>query len=348
MKNVILSIDVGGTFTRLRIEITKNRIRDFISDEYRQKINSKSKLKKFIKTSLDDIEQGLTPNHCIIGFAGAVIDHRKVEITNWKNRPTVTINDLIKWGFPKNNTLMLNDMELAAYGILDMIDNGEINSDKCEVIYKPEKQTKNRLKNKLIIAPGTGFGTASILEFSSQTGDAKRMVLSSEIQHIQVPVIDDRHAEIIKTMNAMNRQKSYLNYEDFVSGSGLKNIYLALYQMCGTKTLKYVNAVDIAESAVNENDELAIEALDLFYKLTGRLIQAMALMIQPYGGIYLCGSSTINNAKFIKQSKLIDELHNCLIRKQLLAQFPVYIIKKSDINLVGGLWAGKKVFQDAI
>ena len=125
-------------------------------------------------------------------------------------------------------------------------------------------------------------------------------------------------------------------------GKGLCETYEAILKLEGIEQ-KEKDTQMIADSAVGGSDKYAIEALDIFYRCVGRIIQAMALMSQPYGGIYLCGASTINNAKFIQQSGLIEELHNCQIRQQLLTQFPVYIITKSDINITGGLWACRRV-----
>ena len=338
MKKVNLSIDVGGTHTRLRVEIIENGKITFTSQEYIQKINSKAELKNFIKSSLYDIDPSLRPTHCVIGFAGAVIEHRKVEITNWKKKPTIILEDLIEWGLPKNKTIMVNDMELAGYGILDMEEKNERNSDQFEILYKPDFPAKNRINNKLVIAPGTGFGTASIIELVTHSGKRVKDVLSSEIQHIQIPPMDDKHAEIISIILSNKPEKNFLNFEDFVSGKGLRETYEAILELDGIDQ-KEKNAKQIAKSAVNRNDKYAIEALNIFYRCVGRIIQAMSLMIQPYGGIYICGASTINNAKFIHQSGLIEELHNCSIRQQLLIQFPVYIITKSDINIAGGLWA---------
>ncbi|MCK5051351.1 MAG: glucokinase [Candidatus Cloacimonetes bacterium] len=343
MKNLNISIDVGGTHTRLRAEIIENEKNDLLSKEFIQKINSKEELRSFIKASLNDIDPDIKPTHGVIGFAGAIIDHRKVEITNWKNIPTIILEDLIELGFPESNTIMVNDMEMAGYGILEMEEKGELDSDKCQILYKPDFSAKNRINNKLVIAPGTGFGTASIIEFTTHSGEQVRDVLSSEIQHIQVPYLDDRHAKIVSIILSNKPERSFLNFEDFVSGKGLCKTYDAILKLDGVVQKKEKEASEIARSAVSGSDKYAVEALNIFYRSVGRIIQAMALMIQPYGGIYLCGASTINNAKFIHQSGLMKEFHNCLIRQQLLTQFPVYLIKKPDINIAGGLWACRSI-----
>jgi len=343
MKDLNISIDVGGTHTRIRAEIIEGNKIIHTSREYKQRINSKIELEKFIKFTVNDIKSNLKLNKCVIGFAGAVIDHREVTITNWKNQPTINLNDIKEWGFPKNRTNMVNDMELAGYGILDMEEKKDLNSGQCEILYKPDIPAKNRINNKLVIAPGTGFGTASIIEFTAHTGVKVKDVLSSEIQHIQIPAFDERHAEIIEIFLLKKTDRSFLNYEDLVSGKGLEDTYKAIQQIDGIKKDVDINASKIADLAVKDVDNSAIEALDFFYRCTGRIIQAMALMLQPYGGIYLCGASTINNASFIQKSKLIEEFHNCKIRHQLLFQFPVYIITKPDINMAGGLWACRNI-----
>jgi len=343
MKNLNISIDVGGTHTRIRADIIESNEIINTSREYKQKINSKIELEKFIKFTLNEINSNLKPHKCVIGFAGAVIDHREVTITNWKNQPTIDLGNIKEWGFPENGTIMVNDMELAGYGILDMEESNEKNSSQCEILFKPNIPAKNRINNKLIIAPGTGFGTASIIEFTSHTGVRVKDVLSSEIQHIQMPAFEERHVKIIEIILSKKTDRSFLNYEDIVSGKGLEDTYKAIQKIDGIINDVDRSASKIADLAVKGVDNSAIEALDLFYRCTGRIMQAMALMIQPYGGIYLCGASTINNASFILKSKLIEEFHNCLIRQQLLVQFPVYIFTKPDINIAGGLWACRNI-----
>jgi len=220
------------------------------------------------------------------------------------------MEDLMKWGLPENNTIMVNDMELAGYGILDMEEKDKMESDQCETLYKPDFTTNNRINNKLVIAPGTGFGTASIIEFTTHSGEQVKDVLSSEIQHIQVPPLDDRHANIIEIILSEKPERTFLNFEDFVSGKGLLETYEAILKLNGIERTEK-DAKQIARSAVDGKDKSAIEALNIFYRCVGRIIQAMTLMMQPYGGIYLCGASTINNKKFIHQSRIIEELHNC-------------------------------------
>jgi glucokinase len=338
MKQLILSIDVGGTHSRLQGQICENGQVISTSALYKRIIDSRHSLRKFIHESITDFTD-LSPEKCVIGFAGAVIERRKVAMTNWKDRPEITIDDLKKWRLPAD-TFMVNDMELAAYGILAMKETGDIAQD-CDILYMPEKISSKYPQNMLVIAPGTGFGTSSIVETVTPAGERLHQVISSELQHIQIPALDETHARMIQIIFGKKENRYYLNYEDFVSGYGLEDSYNALLRLNGRKPHDRT-AAEIAAEAIGGTNETAIQALNYFYRITGRLIQAMCLVIQPYGGVFLCGASTARNADFIFQSDLLAEVHKSMVRKELLEQFPLYIVSRENINIEGGLWACKK------
>jgi glucokinase len=340
MKKLNISIDVGGTNSRLKCEIVENEKVISTSREYSKIVGSKAALGKFIQASIKNFSD-LKPDKCVAGFAGAIIDRKEVAITNWQDRPVISLNDMFQWGLPEN-TFMVNDMELASYGLLDMRDNDLIPSEICKVLYMPEDLSRKYADNMLLIAPGTGFGTGSIVEVKTKSKERIYEVISSEIQHIQIPPLDETHEKMIQLIFGKKENRNFLNYEDFVSGQGLEDSYSALLRLNGRKPSEK-NAGEIAQSALNKTDETAMKALDYFYRITGRLVQAMSLMVQPYGGVFLCGANTEKNADFIPNSGFLYEMHNCLVRKQLLEQYPVYIVAKPDINIAGGLWACRNV-----
>ncbi|MCF7794010.1 MAG: glucokinase [Candidatus Cloacimonetes bacterium] len=341
MKKLNISIDVGGTHSRLQCQIEQEGNILETSCHNKQTIKSKPALEKFITQSVASFSDQ-KPNSCVIGFAGAVIDRNYVKITNWKDKPQITRDDLLDWGMPEN-TFMVNDMELAAYGLLAMKEADEIPSEECKILYMPENLSQQYAQNMLVIAPGTGFGTGSIVETPTASGESFQQVISSEVQHVQIPPLDETHAKMIQIILGKKEDRYYLNYEDFVSGYGLEDTYNALLRLNGKKPNKKT-AADIAREAVAGSDEIAMQTLDYFYRITGRLIQTMSLVIQPYGGIFLCGTSTVRNAEFIAKSGLLEEVHKSMVRKELLEQFPIFIVTRENINIEGGLWAGSKLF----
>jgi glucokinase len=340
MEKLYVSIDIGGTHSRLQCEIIGADQVIQKSNEYKSIIGDKRALEIFIQNSIKDFTD-LKPDKCVTGFAGAVIDRKEVAMTNWLNRPVISKIDLIKWGLPES-TFMVNDMELAGYGLLDMEAKNQIPSEYCKTLFMPENYSQKYSKHKLVIAPGTGFGTGCVIETKTQSGEMFYDVISSEVQHIQIPPFDEKHAEIMKMIFAKKKDRLYLNHEDFVSGEGLEDTYSALQKIGGLE-IDNKNAAEIANLALQNKDDLAVEALNYFYRVVGRIVQAMCLVVQPYGGVFLCGASTEKNVDFIPQSDFLKELHNSLIRQEMLEQYPVYIVTKSDINVAGGLWACREI-----
>lgn len=203
MKKLNISIDVGGTHSRLQCKLFENDKSYETSCEYKKTVGSKPDLEKFIRQSVANFSDQ-KPESCVIGFAGAVIDRSYVAITNWKDRPTITRDDLLNWGMPQN-TFMVNDMELAAYGLLGMKEAGEIPSEDCEILFMPENLSQQYAQNMLVIAPGTGFGTGSIIETPTASGESFQQVISSEVQHVQIAPLDETHAKMIQIIHGKKK-----------------------------------------------------------------------------------------------------------------------------------------------
>ncbi|MBC8485862.1 MAG: ROK family protein, partial [Bacteroidetes bacterium] len=318
----------------LQFELVKNGQQIETSEIFKAKIDSKQKLQEFIRNSINGQKQ--LPDKCTIGFAGIVLNKNKVNLTRWQNSSKITLQDLYDCGLPENKTLMLNDMELAAYGFLSL----EKSEYKFKKLYEPsiKAQTEQDHSRSVLLAPGTGFGTTGVITGKTKTGEKYYEVIPSEIQHITVSPLDEKHEELIKWMKNKMKLSNLPSWEDFVSGNGLELTYKGLKELFypNLKIEKF-SAEQIAEKALK--DEICREALDIFYRCAGKLTQAIALFFRPFNGIYLCGSTTTQNAEFIKQSGLMEELQKSTDRATILKLFPVYIIEDEDINIKGGLWA---------
>lgn len=340
----IIAVDVGGTYTRICINFTKNNKLIFPSNHPRiitKKICSKDDLKNFIKETLGPLFKNPCKINCAIDFAGPVFEHSTAKITNWHGSSIVTIEELANWGFPEDHTLILNDMEAAAYGLLSLL---EEKSKSFKNIYTTTNQNISRFSNIILLAPGTGLGTAGIICRKIKNGSSIKLVLPSEIQHSSICPLDDEHEKLIKWFKKNINDGSWPSWEDFVSGNGLINIYKGMQSINNIAPLPKIDAngelsaEKIAENAINHSDPLSEHALDLYYRCVGRMAQTMALFIQPYGGIYLSGSSTNKNKDFIVHSGLINEVHSNKKQKDLLMQFPIYLVQKEELNIKGGLW----------
>jgi glucokinase len=334
-----ISIDVGGTNTRLQFEITQNGKQIETSKIFKARINSKQKLQDFIRNSVKKQKQ--LPDKCTIGFAGIVLNKNEVNLTRWQERTKITLQNLYDCGLPENRTLMVNDMELAGYGFLDLKENG----DQFTNLYEPPVKTQTEPDNSrsVLLAPGTGFGTTGVITGKTKSGEKYYEVIPSEIQHITVSALDEKHEELIKWMKKKMKLSNLPSWEDFVSGNGLELTYQGLIELFYPNMKpEELSAEQIAEKALK--DEICREVLDIFYRCAGKLTQAMALFFRPFNGIFLCGASTIKNSEFIKESGFVEELQKSTDRENILKLFPIYIIEDEDINIKGGLWACRNIF----
>ena len=333
-----ISIDVGGTNTRLQFEITQNGKQIETSEIFKARINSKQKLQDFIRNSIN--KQKKLPDKCTIGFAGIVLNKNEVSLTRWQDVTKITLQDLYNCGLPENKTLMVNDMELAGCDFLNLKESGY----KFTKLYEPpvKAQTKLDHSRSILLAPGTGFGTIGVITGKISSGEKYYEVIPSEVQHITVSALGEKHEKLIKWMKNKMKLSNLPSWEDFVSGSGLELTYQGLIELFYPKMKpEKLSAEQIAEKA--SEDKICTEALDIFYRCAGKLTQAMALFFRPFNGIYLCGSTTAKNAEFIKQSGFLEELQKSMDRAIILKLLPVYIIDDEDINIKGGLWACRNI-----
>ncbi len=322
----ILSVDVGGTKTRALLAAVR-RGRAVPLWEVETVLAGKAALGRFIREVLrEDI-----PAKCAVAFAGPLRGRAEARMTNWTGNPVIRLGDLSAWGLPEKHTLMLNDLEAAACGVL-ALDEGGLAWSSLRALHRPGGARTAGGGNRVVLAPGTGLGTASIV------GGAP---LASEIQHADASPLDDRHAALIARF--AREEGRAPSWEDFVSGRGLVLTYRALRALDGFSADGEALEGGPADPAgavarAAARDPFAHEALDYYYGCAGRAAQLLALAVQPAGGIILCGSTTARNALFIRKSRFLTELHANAAQGPLLRRFPVFLAE-ADLNLRGGLWA---------
>lgn len=347
----IMAIDVGGTNTRIGVAILRNKeilTHPTFSQINSRKVGSKEKLAIFVREFLEKLVRGNRPSRCVIDFAGPLIARKEVQMTNWEGKPSISLEELNDWGLPENYTLMLNDMEAAGYGILNLEAQNAISSSKCINLFHPPDHTEIRGKqgNKILLTPGTGLGTLGIVAVKTRTGDLFEVPIASEVQHSDISPLDDSHERLIQMFRQKKGLSVWPSWEDFASGRGLVSIYEGLYAMSNSNRGQKIRwksdedpAALIAQHAVRQIDPISEKALDLYYRCVGRLAQVMALFLQPYGGIFLAGGTSRRNEQFIRHGRFVDELHANSKHQELLQRFPIYLVMQEELNISGGLWA---------
>lgn len=335
-------MDIGGTHTRAKLvragpDMLKQP--DIIA-ERSANISDKAGLLDFINEILAPQDQVVAS--AVLSFAAPVYEDR-VAMTNWRGRDEISIADLCRLGLPEDRTRLINDMEAAALCLI-AYKTGAVDL-QVECLYAAGEGIKKHFNNAILIMPGTGVGVAGIVLPGERGFPATPAHISCELQHTAAPGMGDAYAGL---MAALQRRldKNILTWEDMVSGKGLENIHHCLRSMAGNDSDpgKDPNAADIAGRAVAGSDELCAAALDFYYHAAGALTQVVALAFQPFAGIYLSGSTTVNNISFIRRSSYIGGLQNNDIRKGLLQSFPVYLVPQY-MNLDGTLYLASRSYS---
>ena len=134
--SMIVGIDVGGTSTRIKLAQenlgTNKMINHYPS--FRYQISSKKKLLNQLSRLFKQKFKDKAISYCSIDFAGPVYHNQKVKMTNWAGQPEITLEDLFQSGLPRNKTLMMNDIKAAAFGIISLAENNQLDSDHCNVL----------------------------------------------------------------------------------------------------------------------------------------------------------------------------------------------------------------------
>jgi glucokinase len=317
---------------------------------FRYQISSKGELLKRLSRLFKQKFKDKIINYCIIDFAGPVYHNQKVRMTNWEDQPEITPEELFESGLPKNNTLMINDIEAAAYGIIALAETNQLDSAHCHALYQsqPVKAPGSPRGNMVLIMPGTGLGTAGIVTLSKKNGKSDYFPLPSEIAHAPASPVNSEHASM---MEWFKQGEFWPTWEDFISGRGLHRIYQGLSQNLSVSQKKDLPdilsdkddpAAEIARAAVRQENEIAERALHLYYSCIGQVAQILALVYQPFGGIFLCGDVVLKDQSFIPGSNLLKNLHQNKKQSELLKEFPVFIVTVKNLNLLGNLWIARK------
>jgi glucokinase len=326
-------MDIGGTHTRCRtIEYSDPALTIPQAIQSRsQRIATRDGLFAFIAELLSSDGLGGRLSSAVLCFAGPVTDHARVNMTNWTGNREIVLRELIACGLPAGNTLLVNDLEAAAYGLLQF-------GPGCEELIPLHTPVTSAAgpAHAVLLMPGTGTGLAAVLAVPD--GAELPLVLPCETQHTPIPALDSYHAALIEEMRIMGKH-TRPTWEDFVSGRGLEAIYQALARLDRSDSTRVSpdsihDAGRIAELAVSGEDELCHNALATFYRCAGALAQVLALTIRPYGGIYLAGNSTRNNISYIPDSPFVTALHDNDRYRNMLETFPVYMVQ-ADLNLDG-------------
>ena len=320
----ILAGDIGGTKTTLavyelrhqqRVEVAKQT---FVSGQHH--------------TFIELVSEFLAPlafkiSAAAFGIAGPVKQQR-CETTNL---PWVIDAHEIAQRFDIATVQLLNDLEAAAYGVLEL-----------EVFHDLNHKAVPQAGHIAVIAAGTGLGEA-ILFFDGQMHHA----MPTEGGHCEFAPQDSLQDQLLVYLRA--RFAGHVSLERILSGDGFGTLYDFL------KSIDYapVNSELEAKMAVGDrnavislaglhgSDVLCEKVMALFCSIYGAEAGNLALKTLPLGGVYIAGGIA-PKIRAALESGLF--MHSFLDKGRLshaIETIPVRIVEDPEAPLLGAAHCAK-------
>ena len=340
-----------------------------IEDEIETLITTKLKtsdyesLEKLLKEYLSTIVDYNYPQIAVIGVPGPVQDNTIMKLPNiphWKSENGDNLGKILNI----KKFLFLNDFACNSYGI-----QTKLKLDEDYIIINEGEPKENGAK--AIIGPGTGLGMGFLIK---NKNDKYYTIGNSEGGHQSFSRKNKKYFELAEFVQKEYDSK-YVTIENICSGQGMVPLYKFLLQKEKEENnLKDINSVDrdknlgervdkfndysdkklrdelsneITQKGVKGECKLSRKVIELFIEIMGDAASDLSLCTMPSNGVYLLGGISVAIEPFIKENKNI--FINSFIDKDhtfLLKSFPVYLVKNSDIGMIGASEAARRIIEE--
>jgi glucokinase len=230
------------------------------------------------------------------------------------------------WSFAKHelcrtvglkDVLVLNDFEALALSLPHLVP---------AELYQIGGAAAAEHATKLVLGPGTGLGVAALV----WSGE-RWIAVPSEGGHASLGARDERELVLLERLR---KGRPHLSAERALSGPGLAELYQAIAASHDESPAK-LQPNDVLMRALSGEDELALEALDVFVTWLGRFAGDAALLFGARGGVYLGGGIAPKIAHALASGAFRAAFERKGRRTAYLAPIPVYVILADFATLKG-------------
>ncbi|MCF6320922.1 MAG: glucokinase [Rhizobiaceae bacterium] len=261
----------------------------------------------------------IIPKRLVIGIAAPVIGSEyKLTYSNCKVIPDEIVADL-----NLKSAEFMNDFPAQALGVLAI---GR--SDMQKIGGGKFKENATRV----VLGPGTSFGVATLIHANGRwaiipgEGACADFGLGTGLNR-------QRELQIQPFLNRKNDRQTVV---DLISGPGLENLYQAICRADDIKTkTSDMSAANISVAALNTDNAAALEAVEIFAALLGRVAANHALGVMALGGVYVSGGMAHKMLTQIKAAGFRREFEHKPPLVDLAKMIPTYFVNKELAALEG-------------
>jgi glucokinase len=270
---VVLAGDIGGTKTRLAVfEVAGTALKTVAEVVYPSRDYS----------AFTEIVQEFLSSHAYacdgacFGVAGPV----RQGVCETTNLPWRLVAADLSRSLGIAGVALLNDLEASAWGLRTL---------GAEDLLELAAGEGTCAGNAATIAAGTGLGEAGMY-----WDGTRHRPFATEGGHADFSPGNDLETALLRYLS---KRYTHVSWERVVSGPGLVNIHAFLREYRRDETPSWLvesiqggdPAAAISEAALDERDEICVEALDLFVHLYGVEAGNLALKMMAAGGVYVGG-----------------------------------------------------------
>jgi glucokinase len=316
----ILAGDVGGTKTRLGLFKVHNSKPELLVEE-RFDSKAASNFGALVLSFLSKHPQ--KPQSACFGIPGPVIEGR----VRLANLPWELHDKEIAGQLGLNSVLLLNDLAAFAAAI-PLLDANNV------TLLHPGTEPRNK-SMFAVVAPGTGLGQAYL-----QLDGTTPRVFPTEGGHVNFSPSSELEIGLLKYLQKKFKRVSI---ERVVCGPGLVNIFEYLKSLgsfpISPSLIERTSNSDIAAvvtaSALANQDEICVAALNLFMSVLGSHVGDVILSTLCTGGVYLAGGIPPKIAPKLQESVFLASVWNKGRFQNLVESTPLYLIRDDRIAMFG-------------
>lgn len=302
-----LIADIGGTYARFALEAGRGEFSHVVSLRSADYPDFYSAVSAYLK-----IIAPIQVEHAAVAIANPVHGD-EVSMTNYHWHFSI---EQTRIALGLDTLVIVNDftalaMAVPRLGQRDLRQIGEGQASKSVIG---------------ILGPGSGLGVSGLIP----AGDGW-ISLGSEGGHTSFAPRNEREIAVLRYAWKFF---DHVSFERLLSGPGLELCYQALTDLAGLPVLK-LSAPEITQRALEQNDALCQQTLDLFCDLLGTAAANLAVTLGAFGGIYIGGGIVPRLGDYFDRSSFRQRFEEKGRFSRYVAAIPTFVITAENATFIG-------------
>ena len=328
----VLAGDIGGTKTLLQIaDCRAGRCRAVRTQRFDS--GSHDSLSSIIREFLKG-EKNKSIKAACFGIAGPIRETAKGQSVKVTNLPWEIHGQELKRRFNFPRLALINDFQAIGHGMAAL-------GRKDLVVLQKGKAVKHG--PRAVIGAGTGLGQGLLVWNRDHY-----VPIATEGGHANFAPVNDLQIELT---GYLLKTAGRTSWELILSGHGLVRLYTFLKEHGAAPESATVAqamqsgnpAAAITGAALEQNDSLANQALDLFVDIYGAQAGNLALTAGATGGVYIAGGiapkiiSRLNDGRFMRAFRSKGKM------SPYVEAIPVQVVTRPEVGLIGAALAATRL-----